>query len=115
VGILLHIVPVYFAYRSDGSFGSATAPALIVVGILMAESLAKIAWDNFEEASAGLLYRGCNVLCLQHCNRYSGRVYILLRRKDIRGQGERGTSDYVRGIAALPAELPVKRAADNID
>lgn len=31
---------------------AATAPALIVVGILMMESMAKIKWDNFEEASA---------------------------------------------------------------
>jgi len=29
---------------------AATAPALIVVGILMMESLAKIKWDEFEEA-----------------------------------------------------------------
>lgn len=32
--------------------GAATAPALIVVGILMMESLAKIKWDEFEEAAA---------------------------------------------------------------
>jgi AGZA family xanthine/uracil permease-like MFS transporter len=31
---------------------AATAPALIVVGILMIESLGKIAWDNFEEAAS---------------------------------------------------------------
>ncbi|MEN6316015.1 MAG: NCS2 family permease [Clostridiaceae bacterium] len=32
--------------------GAATAPALIVVGILMIESLAKIKWEDFEEAAA---------------------------------------------------------------
>lgn len=32
--------------------GAATAPALIIVGILMIESLAKIKWDDFEEAAA---------------------------------------------------------------
>jgi len=31
---------------------AATAPALIVVGILMMESMMKIKWDNFEEAAA---------------------------------------------------------------
>jgi len=31
---------------------AAVAPALIVVGILMMESLLKVKWDNFEEASA---------------------------------------------------------------
>jgi AGZA family xanthine/uracil permease-like MFS transporter len=31
---------------------AATAPALIVVGILMAESLGKIKWDNLEDAVA---------------------------------------------------------------
>jgi AGZA family xanthine/uracil permease-like MFS transporter len=49
VGILfilsLFISPIALMVPS-----AATAPALIVVGILMAESLAKIAWDDFEEA-----------------------------------------------------------------
>lgn len=35
--------------------GAATAPALIVVGILMAESLGKIHWDDFEIAVASFM------------------------------------------------------------
>lgn len=32
--------------------GAATAPALIVVGILMMESIAKVRWDEFEDAAS---------------------------------------------------------------
>jgi AGZA family xanthine/uracil permease-like MFS transporter len=35
--------------------GAATAPALIVVGIMMAESLGKIKWDDFEIAVASFM------------------------------------------------------------
>lgn len=47
---LLFIVSLFFAPIAGIVPSAATAPALIIVGILMMESLSKINWGEFEEA-----------------------------------------------------------------
>jgi AGZA family xanthine/uracil permease-like MFS transporter len=51
VGILF-IISLFLSPIALMVPGAAVAPALLVVGILMMESLAKIKWDDFEEAAA---------------------------------------------------------------
>lgn len=49
VGVLF-LISIFFAPLMGMVPAAATAPALIVVGILMVESFGKIRWDDFEEA-----------------------------------------------------------------
>jgi len=49
---VLFILAIVFSPIALMAPSAATAPALIVVGILMMESVAKIAWEDFEESAA---------------------------------------------------------------
>ena len=52
VTAILFLVCLVFAPIAGIVPAAATAPALIIVGILMMESFAKVKWDNFDEALA---------------------------------------------------------------
>lgn len=52
---VLFLLCLFFAPIAGIVPGAATAPALIVVGVLMAESLGKIKWDDFEIAAASFM------------------------------------------------------------
>jgi len=52
---LLFGLSIFFSPLLAVVQASVTAPALIIVGVLMAASLAKIAWDNIEEAIPAFL------------------------------------------------------------
>lgn len=49
---LLFLASLFIAPFAGMVPAAATAPALIVVGILMMESIAKVKWDDFEEAAS---------------------------------------------------------------
>ena len=49
---LLFLVALFLSPIAGMVPGAATAPALIVVGILMMESIAKVKWEDFEDAAS---------------------------------------------------------------
>jgi AGZA family xanthine/uracil permease-like MFS transporter len=46
----LFLLAMFFAPLAAAIPGYATAPALILVGVLMSQSIAQIRWDDFSEA-----------------------------------------------------------------
>src|SRR5690606_14557970 len=49
------LVAMFFSPLLSVITSAVTAPALIIVGVLMAASLGKIAWDEMDEALPGFL------------------------------------------------------------
>jgi hypothetical protein len=60
----------------------ATAPALILVGVLMTQSIAQIAWQDFSEAVPAFITMLGHAAYIQHRDRPQPRLNLLHRREN---------------------------------
>ena len=87
---------------------AATAPALVVVGIMMLSAFREIQWDDFSEAVPAFFAGIFMALCysvLQHLLRHRCRVRLLLRHQGVQKTGQRGPSHPMGGDRPVRAEL----------
>lgn len=55
---------------------AATAPVLIIVGVLMMASVKNINWNDFDTAASSIFDHCLHAICLQHRRRYRSRIYL---------------------------------------
>ena len=73
-----------------------TAPALIIVGVMMASALKQVNWDRFEIALPAFLTVICMPLTYSIATGIANRIYLLSNYDDHERKSERSTSCYVR-------------------
>ena len=84
---------------------AATAPALVLVGVMMTSSFKEIQWDDLSEAIPAFFFGYLHGPVLQHLLRHRHGLHHLLHREGVQGQGQGGPSHPVGGHRPVRAEL----------
>ena len=105
----LFLAAMFFAPVATAIPGFATAPALILVGALMMQSVARVKWDEFSDAFPAFVTIACYSAHFQHRHRPEPWSDFLHRGENCRRKNSRDQSAALDSHRAFHSSLRLPR------